>query len=86
MVVQKWQANNAARVERLAFLADRDVIEHQNILVLTDFSELSRRALRAANQWVSKFGGHITPLHVYKSITDLDGFHFYGRRIPLSEI
>lgn len=53
-------------------------MKNPNILVPTDFSELSRRALRAANQWVRKFGGHITPLHVYESITDLDGFHFYG--------
>ncbi len=53
-------------------------MKNPNILVPTDFSELSRRALRAANQWVRKFGGHITPLHVYESIADLDGFHFYG--------
>lgn len=53
-------------------------MNNPNILVPTDFSELSRRALRAANQWVRKFGGKITPMHAYESITDLDGFHFYG--------
>lgn len=53
-------------------------MKNPNILVPIDFSELSRRALRAANQWVRKFGGHITPMHAYEAITDLDGFHFYG--------
>lgn len=49
-----------------------------NILVPTDFSELSRRALRAADQWVRLLGGRITPLYAYEGTTDLDGFHFFG--------
>jgi nucleotide-binding universal stress UspA family protein len=49
-----------------------------NILVPIDFSDLSRRALRAANQWARMFGAQVTPMHAYEPVTDLDGFHFYG--------
>ena len=53
-------------------------MNNPNILVPTDFSELSRWALQAANQWVRLFGGYITPMYAYEAVTDLDGFHFYG--------
>ena len=49
-----------------------------NVLVPIDFSEPSRRALRAAGHWVRIFGGRIVPMHAYEAVTDLDGFHFYG--------
>lgn len=48
------------------------------VVVPIDFSEPSKRALRAAGHWVRVFGGQITPLHAYEPITSLDGFHFYG--------
>jgi nucleotide-binding universal stress UspA family protein len=49
-----------------------------SILVPIDFSEFSRRALRAAEQWSHSFGGQITPLHAYEPVTDLEGYHFFG--------
>lgn len=53
-------------------------MKNPSILVPIDFSERSRRALRAANQWVGLFGGEIIPMHAFESVTDLDGFHFFG--------
>lgn len=53
-------------------------MRNPRILVPTDFSELSRRALRTADQWVGLFGGLITPMYGYDAITDLDGLHFHG--------
>lgn len=54
------------------------MMKDPKVVVPIDFSEPSRRALRAAGHWVRIFGGQITPLHAYEAITDLDGFHFYG--------
>ena len=53
-------------------------MQSPRILVPTDFSELSRRALRMADQWARLFGGVVTPMYAYEAITDLDGFHFHG--------
>jgi len=49
-----------------------------NLLVPTDFSELSRLALRAADRWCESFGGVVTPMHAYEPVTDIGGFHFFG--------
>jgi hypothetical protein len=55
-----------------------------NVLVPIDFSEPSRRALRAAGHWVRIFGGRIVPMHACEAVTDLDGFHFYGPETSIS--
>lgn len=53
-------------------------MQNPRILVPTDFSELSRRALRMADQWARLFEGVVTPMYAYEAITSLDGFHFHG--------
>lgn len=53
-------------------------MRNPRILVPTDFSDLSRRALRMADQWAALFGGRITPMYGYEAFADLDGFHFHG--------
>lgn len=53
-------------------------MKNPRILVPTDFSDLSKTALRAASIWVRQFGGEVTLMHAFEGRTDLDGFHFFG--------
>ncbi len=46
------------------------------ILVPTDFSDLSKKALIIANDVAQLLDGNVTPFHSYIPITDLDGFHY----------
>ncbi len=49
-----------------------------SILVPTDFSQLSRNALRAGDQLAAALGGHVVPMHAYEPLTSHEGFSFHG--------
>lgn len=51
-------------------------MKNPKILVPTDFSDLSKKALDIANEVATSMNGSVTPFHSYIPITDLDGFHY----------
>jgi nucleotide-binding universal stress UspA family protein len=55
------------------------------ILVPLDFSELSKKALKAAEVFAQLFEGTITPFHAYIPLTDLDGFHYLGSGVTTQD-
>jgi len=56
-----------------------------SILVPVDFSELSQKALKAANEMAKLFKGNITPMHAYVPITELEGPYAIGLGPNLNE-
>lgn len=53
-------------------------MENINILVPIDFSELSTKALTAAEQYAKLFNGSITPMHAYLPISEMEGPYTLG--------
>lgn len=51
-------------------------MKNPNILVPTDFSDLSKKAMQIANDVANLLDGKVTPFHSYIPITDMDGFHY----------
>jgi nucleotide-binding universal stress UspA family protein len=51
-------------------------MKNPNILVPTDFSDLSKKAMHIANDVANLLDGKVTPFHSYIPITDMDGFHY----------
>jgi nucleotide-binding universal stress UspA family protein len=51
-------------------------MKNPNILVPTDFSDLSKKAMHIANEVANLLDGKVTPFHSYIPITDMDGFHY----------
>jgi nucleotide-binding universal stress UspA family protein len=60
-------------------------MENAKILVPIDFSELSKKALKAAEVFARLFNGTITPFHAYIPLTDLDGFHYLGSGVTTQD-
>ena len=56
-----------------------------DILVPVDFSELSLKALSAANELAELFEGTVTPMHAYVPITELEGPYAVGLGPNLNE-
>jgi len=56
-----------------------------NILVPVDFSELSQKAMKAANELAETFEGTVTPMHAYVPITELEGPYAVGLGPNLNE-
>ena len=56
-----------------------------DILVPVDFSELSLKALSAANELAALFEGTVTPMHAYVPITELEGPYAVGLGPNLNE-
>lgn len=53
-------------------------MKNLKILAPIDFSDLSKKGLKAAHQIAALFDGTVTPFHSYIPLTDLDGFHYMG--------
>lgn len=53
-------------------------MENVKILVPLDFSELSIKALKAAEVFASQMGGSITPFHSYLPMSEMDGPYMLG--------
>lgn len=51
-------------------------MKNPTILVPTDFSDLSKKAMDTANEVAKMLDGKVTPFHSYIPITDMDGFHY----------
>lgn len=51
-------------------------MKNPKILVPTDFSDLSKKAMHIANDVANLLDGKVTPFHSYIPITDMDGFHY----------
>lgn len=49
-----------------------------DILVPTDFSELSMKAFEAAAFYAELFDGKITPFHAYIPLSEMDSFYYSG--------
>jgi nucleotide-binding universal stress UspA family protein len=62
-----------------------DIMKNIKILVPLDFSELSKKALKAAEVFANIFEGSITPFHAYIPLTDLDGFHYLGSGVTTQD-
>jgi nucleotide-binding universal stress UspA family protein len=60
-------------------------MKNAKILVPLDFSELSKKALKAAEIFARLFEGTITPFHAYIPLTDLDGFHYLGSGVTTQD-
>lgn len=60
-------------------------MNHPEILVPLDFSELGELGLKAAGQYASIFSARVTPFHAYTPITDLDGFYYTGSGVKAHE-
>lgn len=54
------------------------IMKNLKILAPVDFSDLSAKGLKAANNLAKLFNGSVTPFHAYIPLTDLDGFHYMG--------
>lgn len=49
-----------------------------NILVPTDFSDLSFKAFEAASHYADLFNGTVTPFHAYIPLSEMDSFYYSG--------
>lgn len=61
-------------------------ITFKKILVPTDFSDLSYKALKAANVYAKIFGAKVVPFHAYIPLTDIDTLGFVGMQSLHSQI